>query len=561
MSFVHYEYLYLLIGLSVLLYYILKTKTVDVSEVFSKEVMEKILVKKKGFISKKTRLVMLLLALALMIIALARPVILQDEKQEKEVEGFNLVIALDISKSMNVKDIFPSRLEYAKHLIFKVMDELKEAKICVVAFSSDAFLVAPFSEDFKSIKFLVSNLNPEFISAKGSSMMSALRGAKKVYDAIGARSGNLLLISDGADGKEIQESISFAKESDLKVHVLNLGTQKGSSIEDENGALIKDKDGNIVISKRDDTIAKLSSSSGGSFLSIASSTNSLGLFTTQIRNASTKQKVKRDIYERTQELFMYPLVLSCVLVFFSFNSLRFFMLFLVILTCKDANAGMFDFLHVEKANESYKNKEYEKASKEFSMIDSNEAKYNEANALYKNKKYEKAQELYKSIKGFEKEKEYKRLHNLGNAYANLEQYDEAIKTYEEALKLKDDADTKYNLELLKEQKKKKEQENKQQNRDEKEQKKQENKDKEKKKNEQNQKDNDEKENSSEENKEDTQKQKEEEKQQSDVKNQEQQKKMSEAEAKKWEEKMQDKVFKTQPMKMEIAKRKSIENNW
>lgn len=557
MSFVHHEYLYLLIGVIPLFYVLLKAKTLDINEIFSKEVLDKIVVKQRGFISKRARLFILLVALIFMVLALARPVVLQEEKEEKEVEGFNLVIALDISKSMNAKDIFPTRLEYAKHLIFKVMDELKEAKISVIAFSSDAFLVSPFSEDFKSIEFLVSNLNPEFISAKGSSILSALSATKKVYDAINAQEGNVLLISDGADGKEIQESVEFAKANNLKVHVLNLGTKQGDSLEDENGVLIKDSEGHIVISKRDDAIAKVASSSDGSFLSVTSNTNTLELFVMQIRDASAKQKVQRDIYQGAQELFLYPLVFASILVFLSFNSLRFFLLFLVLFISKDVNAGLLDFLHVKKANDSYKSAKYEEASHEFSLLDSSEARYNEANALYKNKEYEKALERYKSIKNFKEENEYQRLHNLGNTYAALKQYDEAIKNYEEALKLKDDADTRHNLELLKNQKNQEnknqdnENQDKQEQREDKQQENQKNSDAKKESQSQ------EKQNESQ----NDQKEQEKTEQQNSTNEQKDKKMMSEIEAKKWEEKMKEKNFKTQPMKMQIQKRSSVENSW
>jgi Ca-activated chloride channel family protein len=556
MSFLHTEYLLGLLLLLPFFYYIFRLKELDINSIFAQEVIEKIVVKKRGFISKKTRLLLLLSALVFMIIALSRPVILKDEKIQKELDGFNLLIALDISKSMNAKDIFPSRLEYAKHLIYKMMEELQEAKIGVLAFSSNSFLVSPFSEDFKSIEFLISNLNPEYISAKGSSLLSALESSKKIYDSINAKEANIVLISDGADGNEIEQSIKYAKANALKVHILNIGTKTGSSIEDKEGVLIKDKEGNIVITKRDDSIAELASQSGGSFLSVASNTNNLSLFVTQIRASSTKEKVTRDIYEGATELFIYPLFVSIVLVFFSFNSLRFFVIVLFVFTCKDANAGIFDFLHVNKANESYEKKEYKQAAQEFSVLDSDEARYNEANALYKNKEYEKALQKYNEIKSFENEKEYQRLHNIGNTLANMQKIDEAIKSYEEALKLKDDADTKYNLELLKKQQEQKQNQNqdKQQDQQDKEDKKQD----------------EQKEQSSREEKNDNKqegKENQQEEKDKEDKNNEQQstkqeeKKMSEQEAKKWEEKMTNKEFKTQPFKLDEKQRKDVETTW
>ena len=116
-----------------------------------------------------------------------------------------------------------------------------------------------------------------------------------------------------------------------------------------------------------------------------------------------------------------------------------------------SHAGLLDFDYLNKAKSAYEKGDYEAASKNWDKVQSDEATYDKANALYKQKKYEEALTLYQSIS--DEKLAFEKLHNMGNAQAQLGKTDDAIKSYEEALKIKEDKDTKFNLELLKKKKK------------------------------------------------------------------------------------------------------------
>lgn len=458
MKFLYPQFLLLLLVLIPLFYIAFKGKVKSLESIFSKEVLDKLLIKKQKSLSSKTRTILLLLALCLMIIALARPVLEDGKKEKQQVQGFDLLIGLDISKSMLAKDIFPSRLEYAKSLADKVIDKLPNANIGVVAFSKDTFLVSPLSEDRASIHFLLNHLKPEYLSVGGSSISSVIASANEMVDNLNLKHLGLLLLSDGADGKEIQTSLKLLDKR-VKVYILSIGTQKGSVIYDENGEMLKDKNGNIIITKRNDAFMSLAQKSGGSFLSIPNNAVKIDKLISDIKNKSLKeQKFKQTLIEY-KELFIYPVSLALAFLFISFNSLRFFVLLLFVFTCKDVQAGMLDFYHLHEGNQNYQNKEYKKAYDEFSKLNSDEAKYNMANAAYKNKEYQKAQKLYEDIYSFQGQKEHDRLHNLGNTYANEKEFDKAIESYEKSLKIQDDKDTKYNLKLAKKAEKEKKQQN------------------------------------------------------------------------------------------------------
>ncbi len=136
--------------------------------------------------------------------------------------------------------------------------------------------------------------------------------------------------------------------------------------------------------------------------------------------------------------------------------MRYILLFGIITST--LSASLLDFKYLQDAKDAYSDKNYTLAQELYSKVKGDEAKFNEADALYRQKKYKEAIEKYQTIT--DPKLKAKSLHNIGNSYANMKKIDEAISSYEEALKIEDDADTKYNLELLK--KKKEEQKKKQQ---------------------------------------------------------------------------------------------------
>jgi len=124
---------------------------------------------------------------------------------------------------------------------------------------------------------------------------------------------------------------------------------------------------------------------------------------------------------------------------------------LILLIALYSYGGVLDFNYLNKAKEAYSKGDYTQASQNYAKVNNDEARYDLANSLYKQKKYKEALDSYSAIS--DKNLEFKKLHNMGNTLAQLGKTDEAIKAYEDALKIREDKDTKFNLELLKKQKK------------------------------------------------------------------------------------------------------------
>jgi Ca-activated chloride channel family protein len=553
-----FAYPWFLVLLLLILFFYSAKKSSKVEQIFSKDILNKLQFGRFGAINLKFFL--LIASFVLMVIALARPIVLSQDKQEIDVKSFNLAIALDISKSMKAEDIFPNRLRFSKKAIGLVMDGVPEANIAIIAYTNDAFLVSPFSNDFKSIEFLLSNLDTDSLSSRGSQILSALKATNKIFESIDEGKKTLLLVTDGADGRDLEKIDEYIKQKNITLHVLSIGTKKGSTLSDRSGGFITDRDGNIVVSKRDDSL--MSILDGGAFLSSSGELTKIDWLVEEIKKSVEIKEVKRDSLEGAKELFYYPLALGLLLIFFAFNHARLPFLLVLFIAPLDSRAGLFDFLDIYQAKKSYEKQEFYEAEKSFSKLDSNQAKYNQANMLYRQEKFKEALKLYQSIKGFSTEYEHKRLHNIGNSYAQLGKIDEAIESYEEALKVKEDEDTRANLELMKKMQKEQKskdskdqdkeedkQDSKEEEKKEKEKKEEKEEKKEKKDEEKKSKKKDEGKNKKESDKKDTQ--------ESQAKLQEGQKNISEAEAKKWEHKMDSREFKTKPLELKKGEKNEI----
>ena len=128
-------------------------------------------------------------------------------------------------------------------------------------------------------------------------------------------------------------------------------------------------------------------------------------------------------------------------------------LILLLIFSINVQAGLFDFVSIYQANKAYENKDYQLAAEKFDDINNDAARLNQANSLYKQGLYKQALKKYQSVK--REDLAFDRLYNSGNAYAKSGKINEAIDSYEKALKLQKDKDALFNLELLKKQKRRK----------------------------------------------------------------------------------------------------------
>jgi len=441
----------------IILMFLITTNKDKFQRFFDKEALAKLSVKNK-YMTKTTRNILFFLVLILMTISLARPVI--NEKEHKiDQETVSFVIALDVSKSMLATDIYPNRLSLGKKKILDIIDYAKQNSIAVVLFAKSSFILSPITQDFNSLKILVNRLDTGLNFDNGSNIFSTLEVSKKLLRNV--KDKNLILITDGANKSDYDKEIEYAKENNIRIYTLGLATNKPTPIKLQDGNFLTKDDGSIVTVKLNEDIKQLSLSTDAAYIKYSNSSDDIKQVIDDINITSKKQKQESRNFKTYTELFYYPLGLALFILLIAFSSRpklseifkknkNLALLALVLIFSNSSlKAFEFDFQTINKANEHYEKQEYEKASKEFRKVAKTpESHYNLGNALYKQGEYKKALMHYKNVVSSNQELEYKKLHNMGNSYVKLNDLQNAKRVYEKALKIKDDNQTKENLEAV-----------------------------------------------------------------------------------------------------------------
>ncbi len=476
MEFLYSNVFYGMLIPLVLLFILLITSKSTIEKYFSKEILEKLKVNKKCM-SKKNRNIIYFFVLICFIISLARPVM---NKKEHEVKQnlIPIVIALDVSKSMLVEDIYPSRIEMAKKKLQNIIEKSMNSTIGIVLFAKDSFILSPVTEDFISLKYIVDNIDTNLNFVNGSNIFSILEATKYMLEDFKVK--NLVILSDGGNEDDYEEELSFAKENDIVIYSIGIATQEGAPIPNKNG-FVTDSNGNIVTLKLNESIKKLSLKSGGGYIDFSLDNTDVTSIINRINQQSKKEELNVQKIKTYTELFYYPLALALFLLLLALSSFpKVFIrkkenrlqsvLFVFFIAYQVSNpiqtyAFTFNFENIEKAEQAYKNKEYSKASQNYREVNPNsEVFYNLGNSLYKEKKYEDAIKAYSKVVTENKGLEAQKLYNIGNSYVQVNKLEKAKEFYEKSLKIKDDKDAKENLELVnKELEKRKKQEEKQNN--------------------------------------------------------------------------------------------------
>jgi Ca-activated chloride channel family protein len=556
--------LFMMIPTFILFFFILRSKS-GVNSVFDKEMLEK-LTFDNGTLGRMGRNFMLFSALVFMILALARPAI---EKGDVKIKSkkIDLLVALDISKSMLATDIYPNRLTFAKKKMYELIDSFKEANIGVVAFSSEGFLVSPMTQDSSTLKYLIGNLSLESLTSGGTDLLIPIEKAKSFLKD--SKQKIVIIFTDGGDNEEFSKELETAKDADEHIYIYATATNVGSPIP-ESSSSVKDKDGNIVITKLNDKIKTLAMESGGAYIVGGLKDDSVKLLVEDIKKKFEMQEGDaRDIKEY-KELFYYPLGLAVMLMLFAFSSfpkksLTALLLAFLTLPSQNLDANILDFQTIDEANQAYKDKNYKQAIESYKEVlkskQSPQSMYDLANALYKDKKYQQALNTYNKVASKDKNLEYKKLFNTANSQFNLKKYEDALKTYEKAKKIKSDEDLEHNIEVTKKMIQKKKDKNKKDKKQKKDDKKDKKNKKDDKKNKQDQKDKDKKDKKDKDAKDGDKDKKPSKKQEKANKPKEE--KISEKEAKKWEQQLEKMKPKTMPMKFQTQKvqRRQIEKPW
>jgi Ca-activated chloride channel family protein len=494
-----------------------------------------------------------------MIIALARPVT-NEKINESKQELTPIIIAIDVSKSMLANDIYPNRLEFARKKVLDIIQRQKTSAIAVILFAKSSFILSPLTQDFISLKSLIGNLNTGMNFDNGTNIFSTLETTVKLLKNYEYK--NLILLSDGSDSDNFEKEIEYAKKNNISIYTIATASKKGAPIKLKDGNYLVDKNGSIVNVKLNDNIKELSLKTNGGYINYSLDNNDIKEILSDINTKAKKEEFQSKKIKTYTELFYYPLVLGILFLLIAYSSLpkiknksllQIFVLLTIFSSFQNTLfASLLDFQTIKNANEAYIQKDFKTASKEFNKLnESSQRNYNLANSLYKEKKYKEAIDLYKNSKTQDNDFKFKNLHNLANSYVKSNDLKNAVKSYEDALKLKENKETRENYNTVKKALEKKEDKNK------KDQKKNDKKNKDKDKDQKEKDSNEEKKNKE---KSDKQKQKEEEKQ--NEKNKKMKKnEISDNEEKKWLKHLENKKTNLLLKKVDTNKVSNSETPW
>ncbi len=189
-------------------------------------------------------------------------------------EGRDLLVAIDISRSMLAKEYDRSRLELAKDAVKKMVDALSSERVGLILFASSAWVQCPLTEDYNAVKNFVDMIDFDSVSSGSTDLAAPINMALDVYERMPTKKNKILvLLTDGEDLAGNKQSMQQrAQEAGLSLFVMGLGTQEGSPIPcyDEQGVQtghITNADGSIVISRLcEDTLRDLVGAIGGQYI-------------------------------------------------------------------------------------------------------------------------------------------------------------------------------------------------------------------------------------------------------------------------------------------------------
>ena len=207
--------------------------------------------------------------LALLILAAARPQWGVGEV-EVEQEGIDVVIAVDISRSMLAEDVAPSRLARAKAELAGLIDSFDGDRVGLVFFAGAAFPQCPLTVDYAAARLFLSQADPSMISAQGTSLSIAVETALELFDEKSGRSRIILVVTDGEDFEGGLDAVRGAlRERDVALYAVGIGTAEGAPIPrfDDYGqrqGFVRDREGKVVMSRLEEAeLISIVQGSGG----------------------------------------------------------------------------------------------------------------------------------------------------------------------------------------------------------------------------------------------------------------------------------------------------------
>lgn len=489
LNFQHIEYLLALAVIPVLLvlyFIVLNWKKRTIKKIGDPALVSEMI---KNYSPQKFALKFLLVLLALTtgIFALAN---LRSPKGMEKVSrnGIDVMIALDVSKSMLAQDIKPNRLERAKQAMSKLIDRLSNDRIGIVVFAGRAYLQMPLTGDHGAAKMYLSSASTDIVPTQGTVISDALKMCNASFNSKEKKYKAVILISDGEDHDEgaLKIAEQMAGEG-IVINTVGIGSPQGATIIDELTNQEKtDAAGNTVITKlNEEELMKIAEKGKGDYQLFSNADELVSKLDAQLAGMD-QRTVTEDSLINYKYYFQYFLLLTFILLIVEmFISERkkismakinlatgkglAGLLFIATLLSPSISRAQNENSLIKKGNDAYEKRDYNNAITQYQQAIAKKpasatAKYNLGNALYKNSKADEAVQAYDdaAANAVSKNDRSKAFYNKGVVLQNNKKIPECIEAYKNALKLNpQDEDARQNLQkALQQQKQQQQQENK-----------------------------------------------------------------------------------------------------
>ncbi len=270
----------------------------------------------------RTKFLLYALAFASIIIGLANPQI--GTKLEKiKRQGIDIIVAVDVSRSMLAEDIQPSRLERSKQLISRLISNMKNDRIGIIVFAGNAFLQMPLTIDYAAAKLFLRTIHPDAVPTQGTAIGEAIELAMETHDQEQKTHKALILISDGENHEEGAKKMAERAVSEgIIIHTLGIGSDDGGPIPIYNNGRKaghkRDNRGEVVVSKlNQDMLRELAASGKGQYFHIKGARNEIAEVLDQLENIEKKDFEDR-VFTDYADQFQYFMAIALLLLLAEF---------------------------------------------------------------------------------------------------------------------------------------------------------------------------------------------------------------------------------------------------
>lgn len=355
-----------------------------------------------------------------------------------------IVIALDLSRSMDAQDLTPSRLTRARLKILDILERRASGQTALVVYSSNAFTVTPLTTDADTVAALVNSLSTDIMPSRGSYPLAAINKGQQLLEQAGVALGEVLLITDGGTSPAAEAAAEELQNAGFSLSVLAVGTTEGAPIPRAGGGFVTDRSGNIAVPRLEASgLRRLAAAGGGRFAVMTADESDLDtLLSDEVGSASGSDSDESLATDQWQEEGPWLLLLLVPIAALAFRKGLVLVLVVFILPIAEpAQAFTWEDLWLTKDQQAQRLLEEGSAADAASIFDDPNWR---AVANYR------AGEYGGSAAGFAEIEDVESLYNLGNALAKLGEFESAIGAFEEVLEQNpDDEDALYNRDLLK----------------------------------------------------------------------------------------------------------------